>query len=151
MGNNLKPLFTFTIIKPDAVKAGHTGSILKDITDAGFLIVGLQMLSLSQEKAEDFYFEHKGRPYFEDLINFMTSGPVVVAALAGDSGSAVADYRKLMGATKVEDRQPGTLRYKYGTTLMFNAVHGSDSNDNAEREIEFFFKEWEIVENLTNL
>jgi nucleoside-diphosphate kinase len=148
MGNNLK-LTTFTIIKPDAVKAGHTASILKDIADAGFKIVGLEMLTLSEDRASDFYYEHKGRPYFKDLIEFMTSGPIVVAALAGDNNNVVADYRKLMGATKVEDRTPDTLRYKYGTTLMFNALHGSDSHDNAEREIEFFFKNHEILERIS--
>lgn len=133
---------TFTIIKPDAVQANNVGSILKMITDAGFSISALRMMDLSREQAEDFYYEHMGRSYFEPLVNFMTSGPIVVAVLKGLD--AVAEYRKLMGATKVEDRAEGTIRKAFGTTLMNNAVHGSDSIENAEREIEFFFVKSEI-------
>ena len=133
---------TFTIIKPDAVKAEKVGNILKMIEDAGFKVVGMKMLELSEDRAEDFYYEHKGRPYFEPLVKFMTSGPIVVAVL--QQLQAVPEYRKLMGATKVEDRTFGTIRYHFGTGLMENAVHGSDSVDNAEREIEFFFAPTEI-------
>jgi len=133
---------TFTIIKPDAVLHNRIGKILSAITDNGFSIRALKMLELSEDIAGDFYAEHKGRPYFGDLIEFMTSGPVVVAVLGAED--AVSKYRALMGATKTIERLPGTLRFKYGTTLMHNALHGSDSEASAEREIEFFFKGIEI-------
>lgn len=133
---------TLTIIKPDAVNSGSIGGILKTIQDNGFKIGALYMRELYREQAEEFYQEHAGRPYFNDLVSFMSSGPIVTAVL--EKENAVADYRKLMGATKVEDRAEGTIRKTYGTDLMHNAVHGSDSDANAEREIEFFFVGTEI-------
>lgn len=133
---------TFTIIKPDAVKANNVGNILKLITDAGFTVKALYMQELFTEQAEAFYAEHAGRPYFEPLVSFMTSGPIVTVVL--EKENAVADYRALMGATKVADRAEGTIRKLYGTSLMENAVHGSDSDANAAREIEFFFVDSEI-------
>lgn len=136
---------TFTIIKPDAVADNNIGKILAVITDAGFTIRAMKLIEPGFDRMEDFYYEHKGRPYFDSLVAFMGSGPIVVAVLQKyGTKQAVAEYRALMGATKVEDRAPGTIRKLFGTSLMYNAVHGSDSDDNAEREIEFFFAPSEI-------
>ncbi len=128
---------TFTIIKPDAVKAGKTEDIKKIITEAGFKIVSEKPLTLSEEQAQAFYAVHKGKEFYDRLIAFMTSGPIVAIIL--EKENAVADYRKLIGSTDPEKAEEGTIRKKYATTTTFNAVHGSDSDENARIEGEFFF------------
>ena len=129
---------TLSIIKPDAVSAGNTGAILQKIEQAGLKIVAMKMLKLSQEDAQKFYAVHSDRPFYNDLVSFMTSGNVVVSILEGDE--AVANYRKLMGATNPSDADAGTLRKLFASNVEQNAVHGSDSLENAKIEIEFFFE-----------
>jgi len=128
---------TFTMIKPTAVKNGHIGHILDKITDAGFRIVAMKMTKLSVTRAKAFYGVHKERPFFMELVKFMTSGPVVAVVL--EKENAVADYRKLIGATNPENAEDGTIRKLYATNMQENAVHGSDSDENAEQECNFFF------------
>lgn len=120
---------TFTMIKPDAVKAGHIGAILNDINAAGFRIVAMKMTQLTRSEAEKFYEIHKERPFFGELVEFMTSGAIVAAILEKDN--AVADFRTLIGATNPANAAPGTIRAKYAKSMGENAVHGSDSDDNA--------------------
>jgi nucleoside-diphosphate kinase len=129
--------FTFTIVKPDAVKSGYIGNILADIAHGGFTISALKMLQLTRNEAESFYGVHKERPFFKDLVEFMTSGPIVVAVVKKDN--AVEDFRKLIGATDPAKAAEGTIRKKYAESLQANAVHGSDSDDNAAIEASFFF------------
>ena len=128
---------TFTIVKPDAVKSGYTGEILAAITQGGFVIAGLKMLELNRREAEAFYGVHKERPFFTSLVDFMTSGPIVVAVLKKEH--AVEDFRKLIGATDPSKAADGTIRKRFAHSLQENAVHGSDSDENAVIESSFFF------------
>lgn len=128
---------TLTMIKPDAVKAGHIGAILNDINAAGFRIVSLKMTQLTRSAAEKFYAVHSERGFFGELVEFMSSGPIVAAVLEKDN--AVADFRTLIGATNPANAAPGTLRAKYAKSVGENAVHGSDSDENAAIEAAFHF------------
>ena len=136
---------TFSIIKPDATKRNITGSINKIIEDNNLVIVAQKRIKLSQEKAEGFYAIHKEKPFFKDLIEYMTSGPVIVQILAGDN--AVEKYRKIMGATNPENAENGTIRKEHALNIQENSVHGSDLNENAKIEINYFFEEEEIFNN----
>src|SRR5690606_28800166 len=127
---------TITMIKPDAVSNGHIGAILNDITRAGFRIVALKYTRLTEENAGAFYAVHKERPFYADLVSFMSSGPIIAAILEKDN--AVEDIRKLIGATDPTKAEPGTIRNKYAKSIDANAVHGSDSDENAEIEGSFF-------------
>lgn len=135
---------TLCIIKPDAIAANLTGKILDRIEQSGLRVVAMRMLELETAEAETFYAVHLERPFFEGLVEFITSGPVVVAALEG--ADAIARFRKLMGATNPEEADPGTLRNDFATDIERNAVHGSDSPDTARDEIAFFFHELDLVE-----
>ena len=128
---------TFTMIKPDAVQNGHIGAILDHITKAGFRIVAMKYTKLSTEAAGKFYEVHKERPFYKDLVNYMSSGPIVAAILEKDN--AVADFRTLIGATDPSKADEGTIRKLYATSVGENAVHGSDSDENALIEGSFFF------------
>ena len=132
---------TFTMIKPDAVANGHIGAILNDIIAGGFKIVAMKYIQLSTENAGNFYAVHKERPFYGDLVSFMTSGPIVAAILEKDN--AVEDFRTLIGATNPADAAEGTIRNKYAKSIDANAIHGSDSNENAEIEGNFFFSQFE--------
>ena len=132
---------TFTMIKPDAVSNGHIGAILNDITSAGFKIIAMKYTHLSKETAGAFYEVHKERAFYTDLVNFMSSGPIVAAILEKDN--AVEDFRKLIGATNPADAAEGTIRNKYAQSIEANAVHGSDSDENAEIEGNFYFSQLE--------
>ena len=136
---------TFSIIKPDATKRNITGSINKIIEENGLSIVGQKRIKLSKDKAEGFYSIHKDKPFFNDLIEYMTSGPVIVQVLQGDN--AVENYRRIMGATNPENAENGTIRKEHALNIQENSVHGSDSNENAKIEIEYFFEESEIINN----
>lgn len=133
---------TFTMIKPDAVKKGHIGNILADINNAGFKIVAMKFTQLSKQDAEGFYAIHKERPFFNDLVEFMTSGPIVAAVL--EKENAVEDFRNLIGATNPQEAAEGTIRNKYAESIDANAIHGSDSNENAIIESNFHFSQREI-------
>lgn len=133
---------TFTMIKPDAVKAGNIGNILQMMTDGGFKIVAMKYRHLSEEQAKKFYEVHAERPFYGELVEFMTSGPIVAAILEKDN--AVADFRTLIGATNPAEAAEGTIRKKYATSLGENAVHGSDSDENAAIEGAFHFSADEI-------
>ncbi|MBX2906404.1 MAG: nucleoside-diphosphate kinase [Taibaiella sp.] len=128
---------TFTMIKPDAVKAGNIGNILQMINAAGFRIVAMKYLQITKAQAEKFYEVHASRPFYGELTEFMSSGPIVAAILEKDN--AVADFRKLIGATNPAQAEEGTIRKKYAASVGENAVHGSDSDDNAAIEGNFFF------------
>lgn len=134
---------TLSIIKPDAVSGNHIGEIVARFEKAGLKIVAQRMLLLSRTQAEGFYAEHKGRPFFEGLVNFMTSGPVVVQVLSGEN--AIALNRELMGATDPAKASPNTIRADFGRAIDSNAVHGSDSPISAAREISYFFASTEVV------
>ena len=134
---------TFSIIKPDATKRNITGSINKIIEDNGLRIIAQKRIKLSKEKAEDFYSIHKDKPFFSELIEYMISEPVIVQVLSSDN--AVVKYREIMGSTNPEKAVEGTIRKEHGMNIQENSVHGSDSNDNAKKEIEFFFSKEEIV------
>ena len=127
------------MIKPDATAAGNTGAILAHLEAAGFRIVGLKKLRLSRERAEAFYEVHRERPFFNDLVKFMTEGPITAACLERES--AVPALRETMGATNSKEAAAGTVRNKYGTDIERNAIHGSDSPENAASEISYFFEE----------
>ncbi len=129
------------MIKPDAVANNHIGAILNDITTAGFKIVALKYTRLSAEIAGDFYAIHKERPFYGELVKFMSSGPIVAAILEKDN--AVEDFRKLIGATDPQKADAGTIRAKYAKSIDANAVHGSDSNENSAIEGNFFFSHFE--------
>ena len=133
---------TFTMIKPDAVANGHTGNVINDIIEGGFSIKAMKYLHLSKEKAEAFYGIHRERPFFNDLVSFMTSGPIVAMVLTKDN--AVADFRTLIGATNPAEAAEGTIRAKYAKSIDANAVHGSDSDENAAGEASFFFSSFEM-------
>jgi nucleoside-diphosphate kinase len=128
---------TFGIVKPDAVAKGAIGGIIDMIEKFGLKIIGLRMVRLSGTEAETFYAVHKERPFYRDLVKFMTSGPVVVMAIEGEN--AIARYREVMGPTDSRKAPEGTIRQKYGTDIEKNAVHGSDAADTAKMEIAFFF------------
>jgi nucleoside-diphosphate kinase len=129
--------FTFSIIKPNAVRTGKTGPILAMINEGGFEIAAMRMVKLTLPQAESFYSIHKGKPFFDDLIEFMTSGPVVVMILRHEN--AVDQFRKLIGATDPAKAEPGTIRRTFAVSVQMNAVHGSDSVENAVKEANFFF------------
>jgi len=128
---------TLTIIKPQAVSKGYIGPILNKITEAGFRITALKMLQLTRGEAQRFYEVHQERPFYNDLVEFMISGPIVVGVL--EKKSAVEEYRKLIGATDPAKAEEGTIRKLYAESVQANAVHGSDSDENAELEATFFF------------
>jgi nucleoside-diphosphate kinase len=132
---------TFTMIKPDAVADGNTGAITKMIEEAGFKIIAMKKTKLSSERAGQFYAVHKERPFFNDLTGYMSSGPIVAMILEKDN--AVADFRKLIGATNPADAAEGTIRKLFAKSIEANAVHGSDSDENAQIEGNFFFAETE--------
>ena len=136
---------TFSIIKPDATKRNITGSINKIIEDNNLIIIAQKRTKLSKEKAEGFYSIHKDKPFFNDLIEYMTSGPVIVQVLQGDN--AVENYRRIMGATNPENAENGTIRKEYALNIQENSVHGSDSEANAKVEINYFFEDSEIFNN----
>lgn len=133
---------TFSIIKPDAVARNLIGEIVSRFEKSGLRIVAARMLRMTEEQARGFYAEHKERPFYDDLVAYMTSGPVVVQVLEGDN--AIAANRKLMGATNPKDAESGTIRADFAESVEANAVHGSDSPASAAREIEFFFSADEI-------
>ncbi|HEY9432276.1 MAG TPA: nucleoside-diphosphate kinase [Blastocatellia bacterium] len=137
-----KPTVTFGIIKPDAVRAGSTGAIIQRITDKGFKIRAMKMLHMSRPVAEGFYAVHRERPFFGDLVEFMTSGPSVVMALEKDD--AVQAWRDLMGPTDSTKAPKGTIRGDFGKNVGENAVHGSDSPENAKIELSYFFNATEF-------
>ena len=134
---------TFGIIKPDAVSAGYTGSIIQKILDKGFKIRGLKLIHMTKQQGEGFYAVHRERPFFPGLVEFMSSGPCVVMAL--EKEGAVKAWRDLMGATDPAKADPGTLRKEFGGSVGENAVHGSDSDENAAIEIAYFFSRLELV------
>lgn len=134
---------TLAIIKPDAVSAGKTGAILTHLEREGFRVAGLKKLRLSVEQARAFYAVHRDRPFYEGLVRFMTEGPVVVAALVREQ--AVPRLRQAMGATDSRKAESGTIRNLHGTDIERNAIHGSDSPDNAAKEVAFFFSEAELL------
>lgn len=134
---------TFTMIKPDAVAAGNSGAITKMIEEAGFRIISMKMTRLSSLDAGKFYAVHKERPFYNDLCSYMSSGPIVPMILEKDN--AVADFRKLIGATNPANAEPGTIRALFAKSIEANAVHGSDSDENAAIEGAFFFSELERV------
>ena len=128
---------TFTMIKPDATSKGHTGAILDQMIKAGFSVKAMKWIQLSEAQAGAFYAVHKERPFYGELVEFMCSGPIVVAIL--EKENAVADFRTLIGATNFKDAAEGTIRKKFATSIGENAVHGSDSDENAKIEADFFF------------
>lgn len=134
-------ILTFTMIKPTAFKNNHTGAILKMINEEGFVISAMKMTQLTKVHAGEFYSVHKGKPFYDSLVEFMSSGPIVAAVLEKDD--AVESYRTLIGATNPANAAEGTIRKLYATSLQQNAVHGSDSDDNALIEAKFFFSELE--------
>jgi nucleoside-diphosphate kinase len=134
---------TFAIIKPDAVRTGHTGSIIQRITGAGFKLRAMKMLHLSLREAEGFYAVHRERPFFAGLTEFMSSGPCVVLVL--EKEGAVKAWRDLMGATDPAKAEEGTIRKEFGSSVGENATHGSDSDENAGIEIGYFFSQLELV------
>jgi len=132
-----KPTLTFAIIKPDAVRAGTTGALIQRITDGGFKLRALKMVAMTRPVAEGFYAVHRERPFFNDLVGFMTSGPSVVMALEKDD--AVQAWRDFMGSTDATKAPKGTIRGDFGTSVQENAPHGSDSPENAKIELDYFF------------
>ncbi len=135
---------TLSIIKPDAVAKNVTGAINSRFEAAGLKIIGQKMIHMDAEKAGGFYAEHRERPFFNDLVAFMTSGPVVVQVLSGDG--AVMKNRELMGATNPQEADAGTIRADFAETIDANAVHGSDSTESAAREVSYFFTDSELFE-----
>ena len=134
---------TLSIIKPDATKRSITGKINAIIEEVGLSIIAQKRITLSEAQAQEFYGVHKEKPFFRDLVNFITSGPVVVQVLEAEN--AIALYRKTMGATNPKEADMGTIRYEFAESIEANSVHGSDSSDNAKIEIDFFFTDEEIV------
>ena len=137
---------TFSIIKPDATKRNITGSVNKIIEENDLKIIAQKKVKLTKEKAEGFYSVHSDKPFFNDLIEYMTSGPVIVQVLEGQN--AVEKYRNIMGSTNPNNAEEGTIRKKYALNIQENSVHGSDSNENAKIEINYFFEENEILNSL---
>ena len=136
---------TLSIIKPDATSRNITGQVNSIIEKSGLKIIGQKRIKLTEETAGKFYQVHKERPFFKDLISFMVSAPVIVQVLQGEN--AVAVYRKVMGATNPQEAEDGTIRKEFALSIEANSVHGSDSIENAKKEISFFFSETEIFEN----
>ncbi len=134
---------TFSILKPDATRRNLTGKINAKFEESGLRIIGQKRVQLSREQAEGFYAVHKARPFFNDLVSFMISGPVVLQVLEGEN--AVARNREIMGATNPANAAPGTIRKEFAESIEANSVHGSDSQENAKIEIAFFFKDSEIA------
>jgi nucleoside-diphosphate kinase len=134
---------TLAIVKPDAVAAGHTGEILAALGQRGFVVRGLRTVHLTRAQAEAFYAVHRERPFFPSLVQFMTEGPVVPVALERED--AVAALREAMGATDVAKAAEGTIRKRFGTSIERNAIHGSDSPENAEKELAFFFARADLI------
>jgi nucleoside-diphosphate kinase len=134
---------TFSIVKPDAVRAGNTGGILAEIDKAGFRIVGIKKQSISKPQAEGFYYVHRERPFFGALTDFMSSGPLVLLVLEKDN--AIADLRKLMGATNPANAEEGTIRKKFAASIQENAIHGSDADETAAFEIGYWFAGYELI------
>jgi nucleoside-diphosphate kinase len=137
------PQRTFSIVKPDAVRNGHTGAILAAIDQASFRIVAIKKQSISTREAEGFYAVHKERPFFGDLCTFMSSGPLVLLVLEKDN--AIPDLRKLMGATNPANAEEGTIRKRFAGSLQENAIHGSDAVDTAAFEIGYWFAGYELI------
>ena len=133
---------TFSIIKPDAVRKGYTGVILAEIEKAGFKIIAIKKLSISKTQAEGFYYVHKERPFFGSLTDFMSSGPIFPLVLEKDN--AIADLRKLMGATNPANAEDGTVRKKWASSIEHNAIHGSDADETARFELSYFFAGYEF-------
>ena len=136
---------TFAIIKPDAVKNGFTGKIYDRILKANFEIIGAKLLHMTELQAKGFYEVHKERPFFNDLIHFMTSGPSMILALQKEN--AIKSWRETIGATNPEEASEGTIRKDFANNVQENAVHGSDSDENAQKEIAFFFSDGELLTN----
>jgi nucleoside-diphosphate kinase len=134
---------TFTMIKPDAVESNNIGNITQMISDAGFTIKAMKLTQLSKDQAQEFYEVHKERPFYGELVEYMTSGPIVAAVL--EKENAVADFRALIGSTDPAEAADGTIRKKYAESKGRNAVHGSDSDENAEIESNFHFNENELI------
>ena len=134
---------TLCIIKPDAVKKKVQGHIIQRLLDAGFIIAGMKLIQLSEKQAKAFYEVHKERPFYNDLVEFMTSGPVITIALKKEN--AIVDYRKFIGATDPAEAEEGTIRKLFANSKQENAVHGSDSVENGKIEVGFFFAESELV------
>lgn len=134
---------TFSIIKPDAVRKGHTAGILAEIEKAGFKIVAIKKVSISKPQAEGFYYVHKERPFFGSLTDFMSSGAIFPMVLEKDN--AIADLRKLMGATNPANAEEGTIRKKFAASIEENAIHGSDAEETARFEIGYFFAGYELA------
>jgi nucleoside-diphosphate kinase len=134
---------TFTILKPDTVKAGNIGAIISHLEKAGFRILAMKMLHLTEAEAQGFYYVHKERPFFGSLVKFMTEGPIVPMVLEADN--AIEKLRKVMGATDPAKADAGTIRKQFGTNIERNAIHGSDGPETAAFEISYFFSQLEIV------
>ena len=134
---------TFAIIKPDAVKNNYTGKIYDHILSAGFIILSAKLIKMTKAQSEGFYEIHKDKPFYDELTTFMSSGKCMVLALSKEN--AVIEWRETIGATNPEEAKEGTIRKLYATSLGENAVHGSDSNENAKKEIAFFFSELELI------
>lgn len=134
---------TFTILKPDTVKAGDAGAIINRLQKEGFRIRALKMVHLTEQQAQGFYYVHRERPFFKDLVKFMTEGPIVPMVLEADN--AIEKLRKVMGATDPAKADAGTLRKEFGTNIERNAIHGSDGPDTAAYEISYFFSQMELV------
>ncbi|MGQ9735879.1 MAG: nucleoside-diphosphate kinase [Thermaceae bacterium] len=134
---------TFVMVKPDGVRRGLVGEILRRFERKGFRIVGLKMLKISKELAETHYAEHREKPFFQGLVNFITSGPVVAFVLEGEG--VIAEVRKMMGATHPKDALPGTIRGDFATSIDENVIHGSATEEDAKREIALFFREEDLV------
>ena len=134
---------TFSIIKPDAVAAGHAGEILTMLEKAGFRVLGLRMLRLKQEQAREFYAVHRGKAFYESLVTFMTEGPVIVLALERED--AIAKLREVMGATNPANAAEGTVRKRFAANIERNAIHGSDAPETAQTELGFFFSTSELL------
>lgn len=139
MANNI----TFTMLKPDAIESNNIGNILQMITEGGFKIVAMKLRQLTTEQAKQFYAVHSERPFYGELVEYMTSGPIIAAVLEKDN--AVADFRKLIGATNPAEAEAGTIRAKYAESIGRNAVHGSDSDENAKIESDFHFNKDEYI------
>jgi nucleoside-diphosphate kinase len=134
---------TLSIIKPDAVRENATGDILRTLQEKGFRILGMKMLEITKEQAEGFYAVHAGKPFFDSLTTFMSSGPIVVLAL--EKAKAITDLRELMGATNPAQAKAGTIRKKWATNIENNAIHGSDAEDTARFELSYFFAGYELA------
>ena len=134
---------TFTILKPDTVKAGNAGAVISKLESDGFRIRAMKMLHLTESQAQGFYYVHKDRPFFGSLVKFMTEGPIILMVLEADN--AIEKLRKVMGATDPGKAEPGTIRKQFGSNIERNAIHGSDGPETAAFEISYFFNQLEVV------